>query len=252
MKVLQHLFAVAIFAALGGGVAEATHILSEHFSPVEQARLTTNVNASFSVIGTTTFIRADGLPANWYISSSRDVPLTVAWSTPATSCKVSGAGAFGSENSGNFSQVWGIGGEFLGFAWSAAHDLTSLEHHWHQAVACDGSSSVIGCKAGRTVSYSLSVGGHCTNSDVKCAAGGSILLAATRDADEVETNCPFNCTASFNRCVSSCEAACANSVSSCGRCCECDCKDAIHEQNAACPAPQASCYAVNPKHPACL
>lgn len=252
MKTLYQPFSFALFAALSGCVVDANNKSSERLREAQEALFSASIGASFSLLGLSTSIQTGDIPANWYMTSVSDVPITVTWKSPATDCKAEEVASFGSANTGKFAQLWNIDGEFLGFSWSARHDLEGLEHHWHQLVSCDGSSMVIGCKDARTINYTLSAGGHCINPDTTCAARGTISLPATRDADTVESNCPTNCAASLRACISSCQAACRGGEPNCSRCCECDCKDAIHENSPACPAPPASCYAAAIRYPACL
>jgi hypothetical protein len=252
MNTVYQPFTVALLAVLSGCVVEASHKSSERLSAAQEALLSASIGASFSLLGMTTSIQTGDMPANWYVTSGTEVPITVTWKSPATECKTEEIASFGSANTGSFAQVWTIDGELLGFSWSARHDLAGLEHHWHNLVTCDGTSTIVGCKATRTIDYIVSVAGHCLDADTKCAARGTISLPATRDSDKVETHCPTNCPGSLKACVSSCQGVCRGSESNCSRCCECDCKDAIHANSPACPAPPASCYAAETHSPACL
>lgn len=245
-------FTMALFAIVCGCVSDASHKRLDQSSDPQQNLISASIDASFSLLGMITSIQTGDIPASWYTSTVDDMPITVSWASPATACKTAEMASFGSENTGSFAQVRSLGGELIGFAWSAKHDLAGLEHHWHNFVACDGTSRVVGCKDPRLITYTLSAENHCLDTGTRCAANGSVSLPATHDADRVQTRCAPNCSGALAACMSSCQAACADGNANSSRCCECDCKDAIHERNPACPAPPASCYAITPKYPACL
>lgn len=245
-------FALACLVALGGCLTETDQGPVELTNEAEQALISNNVSATFTLDGMATTIRTGDMPKGWFTPKFVKSPISVAWSAEITKCLEPANGAFGSDTTGTFLTVTNPGGNVIGYSWWTTHDLTGLENHWRLQIACDGTTSILGCAGPRIIHYKLSVSGACLTGGGTCTTNGSISLPAIQDADWVETDCPVLCDLSLGPCVSACQADCTTGNSSCSNCCECYCKNELHRTNEACEPAQPSCFMGTPNAPACL
>lgn len=247
---MKKVFAFMFLSVVGGCMTEMNGDPNERIGETEQAAISNTVTATFLLDGATTNIRTGDMPKGWFTPKFMKSPISVAWSANATACHAAASGSFGSDTTGAFLTIMNPGGSLFGYSWLASHDVTGLENHWRLQVACDGTTTVIGCPKARAVNYTLSVGGACLTAGSTCTVDGSVSLPAIRDVDLVEINCPDLCDLSLGDCVSDCQQRCGDPY--CSSCCECNCKDDLHRANDACEAPQSDCYNDKPTAPACL
>jgi hypothetical protein len=200
----------------------------------------------------TTNIQTGEMPSNWFTSELNTTPIDVYWYIAPSTCRAPASGSFSSIDNGNLDTVPQPDGS-LGYSWSAQHALANFQNHWHKAIDCNGTTTVVGCQTPRQVSYGLVVGGACLGANpASCWASGSVSLPAIQDPDVVNAQCASQCTATVNACTIRCSDKCSPNDRSCRRCCECACADEIHSGNPACAEPQASCYFGTGTHPACI
>jgi hypothetical protein len=248
MKQILGFTVVTIFA---GCVMDSDRDASERVGEAALA-VSSDVSATFSLDGLFTTITTGEMPKGWFGPAANKTLIYVGWSMAPTNCGPAMTGGMSSSNTGSMIPVLNPNGKVNGYWWSVVHDLTGMENHWHNQVACDGSTTVVGCPGARTVSYILSVNGGCLADGGICSVNGSVSLPAIQDPDVIETNCTVDCDALLGADVSACQASCANGDSHCHSCCECICKKDLHGRYDACPAPQSNCYVDKPNHDACL
>lgn len=253
MKTYRHEYILLLFAALGGCGADAGASAIETSAETKQALISTVVSASFTLNDSMTSIQTGEMPASWFASEVDMTQIYVSWHIPASSCRFAMSGSITSNDVGSLNAVLDSDGVIIGYSWSAQHDLTTLENHWHNHLDCTLGSMVSGCSDPRPVTYALIVGGACLTSNTpSCLANGGVSLPAVQDSDMADANCTAMCDAAIGACVSACQTRCTRADITCHRCCECACKDEIHSDSPACSAAQLNCYLDRGNIPACL
>ncbi|MBK9263158.1 MAG: hypothetical protein IPM54_25560 [Polyangiaceae bacterium] len=250
---MKKIFALMGLLALGGCVVDTAREPEERIGEAAQA-VSSTVTASCSIANKVMHIETGAVPQGWGKPTTDKSPFELRWYASVTNCIPTAAtDSIISTETGEFTTVQ----KPNGYYWTADYDFTQLdyivEHHWHNKIMCDGSTVVVGCDEARTISYTLSVGGACLQTQgATCTYYGTVDLPAVQDADEYETNCAVDCEAGIGQCVSACQH-CDSTVSDCvpKACCVCSCKEQTYGHGHVC-GPQPMCYTGTPGHQACF